>query len=1187
MTNMKQPSDYPQRQQALDPTQSFICEAPAGSGKTELLTQRVLKLLTTVSKPEQILAITFTRKAAGEMRDRVFKAIQSGQQPKPLEPHKIQTWQLATQVLEANDNYQWHLLENPNRLQIKTFDSLCASLANSLPLESSFGAKPQVSEDSEELYRKAARALLHSLEEDAAWTDGLSVLLGQLDNRYGRLEDLLISMLARREEWAPLINYQQDRDNIHKSHANKTLVRNTLEQSLKNIIQDTLNQAAAHIPANLHKDIVNLAGYAAANLQKSAADNAILACSNMELEGDALPPTHSDYVPQWQGICDLLVTGKGNKGDWRKSFNVNCGFPTSKDKEEKAAFDSKKKHAIDTIEQLKSVPGLLELLKDIRQLPNPTFNHHQWQLLDALFEVLPVLVAQLTLVFTETNQVDFSEISIRARQALGLLDDPTQLALKLDYQIQHILVDEFQDTSHSQVELLQQLTAGWQLGDGRTLFCVGDAMQSIYGFRGANVGLFLHCREQGLENVALTPLKLCTNFRSQGGVVEWVNKTFQRAFPDENDISRGAVVYSESEPFHTAHDNQSVYVHGFLDRDDNLDEAETALQIIKETRTSTPEQSIAILVRSRDQATAIAQRLKHNGLKYRAVDLEPLQNHSIIQDLMALTQALLHPADRKAWLAVLRAPWCGLSLMDLEAIANVRIDQYKQWPPLLKQAELALDLSTRKSTRQDTATQSDLFATESAEACIEEESIVAKCLTDDGIQRLRRVLPILTTALQEKERKPFRSWIEGSWISLGGPVCLQQPVELTNALMYLQLLESWPYSTDLPSLEHLTKAVKKLFAAPDPEADDKIQIMTIHKSKGLEFDVVIVPGLQKRPRSNSSQLLMWHQRINGLGEMDLVMSPITAVGSDKHPTQTHLQSEEAKKAYFESCRLLYVARTRAKHQLHLMANLEHDEKSKTLKAPAATSLMHSIWPAVQLQVIKYNNERAVVESKEPLRGTPLRRLTSDWQLPALPVGDALEAFIPRYQYNNEDNTQALDWKTPSSRYVGTLIHRYMQLICDEGFTAWPIERVKQSQQQIMNHLKSLGTPSPELKAATDKVSLALTLVLQDKKSEELLSNKHSFSASEFPITFNSRVGPKNLVIDRIYTDRWGTTWVVDYKTATPSDKQSLEAFLQQQRENYEPQLKLYQTALQQAGFKKVKTALYFPLLTHWLAIDNP
>jgi len=113
----KQPADFLERQQALDPNLSFICEAPAGSGKTELLTQRFLNLLARVRRPEQVLAITFTRKAVGEMRERILSALQSAQGPLPREAHKQTTWKLASAVLKTDRQLAWQLLQNPNRLR--------------------------------------------------------------------------------------------------------------------------------------------------------------------------------------------------------------------------------------------------------------------------------------------------------------------------------------------------------------------------------------------------------------------------------------------------------------------------------------------------------------------------------------------------------------------------------------------------------------------------------------------------------------------------------------------------------------------------------------------------------------------------------------------------------------------------------------------------------------------------------------------------------------------------------------------------------------------------------------------------------------------------------------------------------------------------------------------------------------
>src|SRR5690606_32824977 len=148
----------------------------------------------------------------------------------------------------------------------------------------------------------------------------------------------------------------------------------------------------------------------------------------------------------------------------------------------------------------------------------------------AMLSALRAAAGQLRLVFDERGQVDFAALSEAALKALGEEERPTDLALALDGRIEHLLVDEFQDTSHSQMRLLEKLTLGWTPGDGRTVFLVGDPMQSIYRFREAEVGLFLHAKEKGLGNIALESLNLTDNFRSQANIFDWVNSTFQPLF---------------------------------------------------------------------------------------------------------------------------------------------------------------------------------------------------------------------------------------------------------------------------------------------------------------------------------------------------------------------------------------------------------------------------------------------------------------------------------------------------------------------------------------------------------------------------------------------------------------------------------------------------------------------------------
>src|SRR5699024_8671169 len=219
-------------------------------------------------------------------------------------------------------------------------------------------------------------------------------------------------------------------------------------------------------------------------------------------------------------------------------------------REEKRFFQEQKQSFLAFIEQLREKEDFRLALHSLRSLPPGHYTEAQWALMEALFQLLPLAVAQLQLVFQERGEVDFTEISQRAIMALGDSEAPTDLALALDYQIRHLLMDEFQDTSLSQYILLERLTEGWEVGDGRTLFIVGDPMQSIYRFREAEVGLYLQAWRQGIGQLQLTPLVLSVNFRSQQGIVDWVNQSFQQILPAAEQRAIGAVPYSPSHAFH-------------------------------------------------------------------------------------------------------------------------------------------------------------------------------------------------------------------------------------------------------------------------------------------------------------------------------------------------------------------------------------------------------------------------------------------------------------------------------------------------------------------------------------------------------------------------------------------------------------------------------------------------------------
>ncbi|MDH3280472.1 MAG: UvrD-helicase domain-containing protein, partial [Gammaproteobacteria bacterium] len=470
------------RRRALDPARSFIVQAPAGSGKTELLVRRFLVLLATVSEPERIVAITFTRKAAGEMRARVIAALRLAREAQPADPVAATLWHLARAALANDERHGWQLQTCPTRLRIQTIDALSAALTRQMPWLSRFGLPMRIVEDADELYREAATATVRRLGSVAARRQrAIADVIAHLDNDILRLTSLLVEMLRHRDQWLRHVIRQDESPDR----------RVAAEQAWKDMVESVLREARDLMPPPLAEPLVELARFAGDSLSAGHADSPIAACRGLV----TLPPPLAAWLSEWYGLAELLLT---RKDAWRRSVNVKQGLPPGS--EQRAAM-------LALLDTLSGESGLRRRLAEIRRVPGPRFGERQWQVVKSLIEVLPFAAAELQLVFRERGRVDFPEITESARLALGS-EEPTDLALRLDYRIEHLLVDEFQDTSVSQFELLEQLTLGWQGDDGRTLFLVGDPMQSIYRFREAEVGLFLSVMQSGWGQVPMETLTL-------------------------------------------------------------------------------------------------------------------------------------------------------------------------------------------------------------------------------------------------------------------------------------------------------------------------------------------------------------------------------------------------------------------------------------------------------------------------------------------------------------------------------------------------------------------------------------------------------------------------------------------------------------------------------------------------------
>ncbi|MGH8163610.1 MAG: UvrD-helicase domain-containing protein, partial [Rhodanobacteraceae bacterium] len=420
--------------------------------------------------------------------------------------------------------------------------------------------------------------------------------------------------------------------------------------------------------------------------------------------------------------------------------------------------------------------------------------------------------AALARLFRERRAVDFTEITRAAIQALGTAERPTDLLYWLDYRIEHLLVDEFQDTSRAQYTLIEALTREWSDGDRRSLFLVGDPMQSIYRFREAEVSLFLRCwEERGLGSVRLTPVRLRTNFRSSPEIVAWTQQAFAPIM-NEDDAARGGI---KLRPAEAARPETRIVPRLISLVDDNGQRE--AREIVRIAAATAADRIIAILVRSRAHIAAVLPALRDANIPYEAIEIEQLGEQQHILDLLSLTRAILHLGDRVSWLACLRAPWCGLALGDLSVLAENEPER------------TIFDLLSYAAKIQ--------------------------ALSVEGRFRAVRVQEILAGAVASAGREPLRELVERAWMALGGPAILETRSQREDAETFFGLIESVESDGAIHDLSRLEARLECLYAKPRA-AGARVQVMTIHQAKGLEFDTVIVPKLDRGSGSADRELLI-------------------------------------------------------------------------------------------------------------------------------------------------------------------------------------------------------------------------------------------------------------------------------------------------------------------------------------------
>lgn len=1197
------PPDQAARVQALNAAQSVLVQAPAGSGKTDLLTRRFLRLLGEVNEPGQIVAITFTKAAAAEMRHRILteleKAAERSDADDGADLDEFSMEMLAARALERSRALQWNLTELSAQLRITTIDAFCRELAVQQPLLSQLGGGIDIYAQPTELYRRAARRTLEQIDAaEPELRSAIERLLLWRDNGWQEMESLLVAMLAQRDRWMQdfVLEHAQDWERL----------RERLEQPFARAVVGKILELSALLDQTprARAEALELARFAceqsAGALHRELAEMA---------EFPAGPFEDAEQLEDAREACcclaGLLLT---KDGGFRQRIDKTLGFPADR-KAEKARLAK-------LIADLSQIPGLEKALGAIGNLPPARYTEEDWLIVRACFALLRRAAAELKVVFAELGAVDYAEVAQIALNVLrGEDGGPSDAAMAVADGIRHLLVDEFQDTSRRQHQLLVRLIAAWPEREGRTCFVVGDPMQSIYFFRDADAELFPRVRDNGLEMLGDEPFSfhtvgLTANFRTAPGLVGELNEVFENVFAgdDESGVAfapsvaardgrqkNGPQLIADEEPLINLHLDfvpQNSMGSGGVAGDDlglaDEREAAQAAQVaeivalirshwprIATARAAGRKDRIAVLGRARKALAPVAAALREADIPFAAVDLEKLNERPEVLDALALARALLNPHDRVAWLGILRAPWCGLSIADLHLLVS--------------------------------ADDAELLARPIPDLLVEREALISV----EGRAAVKRVIRAMQAAELLRAAQPgaaLGTWIEQVWLRLGGGACVD-----AAARANLDLL--WRCLDDLREGEQgilgsaLDAVLEGLTALPDPEAESQwgVQLMTIHKAKGLEFEVVIVPELQAGAGRGRGDLLAWMER--GLAEADesgevteFLVAPIQPKSEDRGKAKAWVDRIRRDREEQELRRLLYVAMTRAREELHLFARPTYKSNASgafELLEPK-DSLLAAAWPALETKVRGQFEEwkaaaaPATVESiaaeenllvvPQPAQSNFVRRLPANYKADLDRAGDR-DSVLVRLGAQADQLYRRHEGGL-LSRALGIAVHTLLQELAQLRLThKWESARSALAKRgpRIASEVRAFGIERGQADRVAEQALEIALRATRDPAGEWILS-PHPEAVSEARWSGVAAGAVHSVQVDRVFRagaeplsagdEIW---WIVDFKTAH-ADGVDPQKALPELRDLFAPQLEAYARMLRglHGADVRVCAGLYYP-----------
>ena len=866
------------RRRASDPKVSAWVDASAGTGKTTVLTDRVLRLLLDGASPDRILCITFTRAAAAEMSNRIIERL-GGWAVKDDAALVQELYELTGERPDAAAQTRARTLfaaivDAPAGFRIQTIHAFCQSVLRRFPLEAGLAPHFDLLDDrtAGELLAEARQAVLFEAGRDPHGPLGkaLSVLIEYMDER--GFADLIQAVLSSRRRIAQA---------IADHHGVGLLVPRMWRE---------LGLEPGETPVVILEDACREGLFDRAGLRHACETLAVGSNTDMRrADGIAAWLASEDRVAGWSAYLGQFLSSKGEpNGNYAKT------------KAHKAMAHILEPEAL----------RLMKVLDRLRCAATAAATEAMLVMADAIFRFYEARKSAKAML----DYDDLIEVTRRLVES-----DAAWVLYKLDGGIDHLLVDEAQDTNPEQWRIIQALSAEFFAGAGaqeqnRTIFVVGDGKQSIYSFQGADptaLGPMRRYFEQQLENIkaVLQPVDLTKSFRSTDPVLRLVDGVFANPeacdgvhddpdIPLKHDLSRiDAPGLVELWPVFEPEDEEEVETAGPWAANDKPRTARDPEQDLAARIADTIQGWIAareplvpggapigagdimILVRRRTRfVMPLIRALKARDVPVAGVDRLALTEPLAVQDLMSLGRFLLLPEDDLTLAALLKSPLIGLSEDQLFTLAYNRSGSL--WNALLaasetnaKEFEPARAWLARLLAEVDFARPFELYA----------GVLAAPCPGDPGSGR------------------------KALWRRLG-PDALDPLDEFLSAALDYEQRHAPTLEGFIGWLEASDAEIKRELAG----RGDSVRIVTVHGAKGLEAPIVFLPDTMQVPSANTGPQLLWHDPGDGRA------IPYWSPRAEVRPTLCgNLGAANHGASLREYRRLLYVALTRARDRLYI------------------------------------------------------------------------------------------------------------------------------------------------------------------------------------------------------------------------------------------------------------------------------